>query len=230
MNDPKINEFCYKPEQAEAFFDECADDLGLGNKKIHGRLVNKQFDGKTIAIDRRYFEYDNDRYRLYVYAFSKNIELDDLPYSMRAQILRKDFIQLEEKNQRKAEIRKFHNEPFFGLGYQTPIDQELIFDWGQVGCLAEIPSRTKKSQFKGDLVTSIKHMDQFDKNARIQGELIKWFPKTNSGILKTDLVKKISIDRNNIPVQVKNPQPGLKLNLRVLRKEGKKYAHDVQMG
>jgi hypothetical protein len=230
MNDPKINEFCYNPNQAEAFFDQLAEELGFSNKQVHGRLVNKQFDGKTIEVDRRYFEYENDRYQLYVYSFTKNIELEDLPYSLRAKLLRKDFVEIEAANQKNTEIRKFYSEPFFGLGYQTPIDQELVFDWGQVGCLAEMPSRTKKSQFKGDLVTSMKHMDSFDKNARIKGELVKWFPKTDSGFLKTDLVKKVFIDRRKIPYEVKNPQPGLKLNLRITRHDGKKVAHDVQMG
>jgi len=219
------------PKKLRLFFSRLTLELDFTLKEIYGRLVKKQFEGESIEMDRRYFEYENDDFILQLYAFTKNPELKDLPLSLRGKVLRKDFIEIEKNFSRsKPAIRKFINEPYFGLGYQTPIDHELHFDWGQVGCFNDLPSRHKCTQFQGDLVASIKRMKLFDKNARIKGELTSWSQKSQHGVLKTDTVKKVFMQHKEMPEAVKNPKPGLKLNLRILRSEGKFIAHDVTRG
>lgn len=225
------NDHCYTPSELEAFLDELTKELNFNKKTVHGRLVNKTVNDEDMEIDRRYFEFESDKYIFYTYGFTKNPDLKDLPLCLRGKLLRKDFIEHEECfSSRKPEIRKFENEPFFGLGYQTPVDFEHYYEWGQVGCFGDLPSRLKKSQFKGDLVASLKRMDTFDKNAKIKGELVRWNPKSKFGIIQTDLVKKVVIDRRGIPDMVKNPQVGLKVNIRVVRTEEGNFAHEATMG
>lgn len=223
-------EICSNFEEVENAFDAMAFKLELLKKDVEGRIVNKMIRDREVQIDRRYFIYTGNRFQLMAYAFSKSPEKANSPLFMRARLMRLDFLDIESAVEAKERTRLFENEVVFGLGYKTPIDMDTHYYWGQMGCLGELPSRSKTSQLQGDIAGTKKRMEQFDKNARIPGEVVIWNPKTEQGVLDTPLKKKVYICRDHIPTEIKRPKKGLKLRLRLSHDLPQARAMDVLPG
>jgi hypothetical protein len=223
-------EICTKAEEAELFFDTLAFRHELLKKEIQGRVVLKSIRDREVPIDRRYFTYTGNKFRLMAYAFSKDPLKPDEPLFLRGQVLRMDFIQHEERHTEKSRTRNFTSEPIFGLGYKTPIDMDTFFYWGQMGSFGEYRSRVKTNQFVGDFEGSMKRMLTFDKKALIQGSLVTWNPKSEMGIIDTELRKKIFVKRSDIPEEIKKIKKGLKLRLRISYDLDQPKALDVLPG
>jgi cold shock CspA family protein len=230
MTEAPYPEICTTVDEAEAVFDAVAFKMELLKKDVEGRIVNKMIKDREVQIDRRYFIYTGNKYRLITYAFSKHPEEKGSQLFLRAQLLRLDFLQLEDAVKDKPRTRLFEHEVIFGLGYKTPIDVDTHYYWGQMGCLGELPSRLKTSQFIGDIEGSQKRMETFDKNARVSAQVVTWNPKSEQGTIDTDLKKKIYINREMIPDEIKRPKKGLKLRVRISHDLDKAQARDVVPG
>ena len=230
MTEAPYPEICTTVDEAEAVFDAIAFKMELLKKEVEGRIVNKMIRDREVQIDRRYFIYTGNKYRLITYAFSKHPEEKGSQLFLRAQLLRLDFLKLEEAVKDKPRTRLFEHEVVFGLGYKTPVDLDTHYYWGQMGCLGELPSRLKTSQFIGDIEGSQKRMETFDKNARVSAEMITWNPKSEQGSINTDLKKKIYITRDMIPEEIKRPKRGLKLRVRISHDLEQAQARDVVPG
>ena len=229
MTNP-IPDVCYQSSEAEAFFDAIAFKHELLKKEVQGRIVQKAIRDREIPIDRRYFIYTGNRFRLMVYAFSKDPLKNDVPLFFRGQVLRLDFVDLEEKASGKARTRNFTSEPIFGLGYKTPIDMDTHYYWGQMGGFGEYRSRSKPSEFLGDFEGSVRRMLLFDKKALIPGSLVTWNEKAEMGSVQTDIKNKVLIKRSDIPEEIKKIKKGLKLRLRVSYDLDQSLALDVLPG
>lgn len=230
MSEKPYPDICHHFDEAEATFDAIAFKMELLKKDVEGRIVNKSIKGQEVQVDRRYYTYTGNRYRFMAYAFSKHPEDPTSPLFLRGQLIRLDFLEIENAVKAKAETRLFENESIFGLGYKTPIDLDTHYYWGQMGCLGELPSRLKTEQFVGDVQGSMRRMETFDKNARISGEVKIWNPKSGQGTLDTPLKKKVYINRDMIPEEIKRPKKGLKLRLRISNERPQASAKDVLPG
>ena len=223
-------DICTNSSEAEAFFDAIAFKHELLKKEIQGRIIQKVIRDREIPIDRRYFIYTGNRFRLMAYAFSKDPLKHDTPLFLRGQVLRVDFVELENQATGKERTRNFTSEPIFGLGYKTPIDMDTHYYWGQMGSFGEYRSRTKTSEFLGDFEGSMRRMLLFDKKGRVPGTLITWNEKAEMGTVETEIKKRVHILRSDIPEEIKKVKKGLKLRLRVSYDLDQARALDVLPG
>jgi len=223
-------EFLHHIDQVEAFFDQVASRLSLGDKKVMGRIFNKEIEGKTVPVDRRLFVFQSPTHRADLYAFSK-APLDPKAHlHLRGRVLRLDMLALEEAYTGQPRTRNFEGEPIFGLGYKTPVDMESFYEWGGIGCCGDLPSRQKTTPFINDLEGSIKRMEFFDKKTFIGATLVRWSQKNKRGIVETPLRKKVLLVGNDLPSTVTNPSPGAKFRCRILRETEGFRAVDLRMG
>jgi hypothetical protein len=224
------NDVCTTMEEAEAFFDRIAFKRELLNKEVQGRVVQKVIKDRDVSIDRRTFSYTGNKFTFMAYAFRKDPLLKDSNLYFRGKVMRLDFLPIEEKIKAKPRLRDFSSEVMFGLGYKTAIDEDPHFYWGQMGCMGEFPSRTRMSQFEGDVEGTMRRMNMFDKNALIAGEIVTWNPLSGMGTLDTPVQKKVFVKLSDLPKGIKKPRKGIKLRLRLLSGENQSRCYDALPG
>lgn len=223
-------ELLHHLDEVEPFFDHVAETLSLGDKEVMGRIVNKEIEGQTIPVERRFFIFRSSSHRCDLYAFSKKPTDPTSSLFLRGRIIRLDMLELEESFKGQPTTRNFEGEPIFGLGYKTPVDMETFYEWGAIGCCGDLPSRQKTKPFISDLEGSLKRMDLFDKKTCVGGTMVRWSQEKKRGILETPLRKKVHVLAKDLPKDVRKPKPGAKFRCRILRDGDEFRAINLQMG
>ncbi|MBF0196296.1 MAG: hypothetical protein HQL32_01230 [Planctomycetes bacterium] len=231
MTNKTFPDFIFDHQQAEDFYRSIAEAFSFEDFSIHGNVVKKVIQGSEVDVNRRYFVLKNKDYTFNSYYYCEQPNNPEFPFSFRGTLIRNDLLTVEENSQEKQgpknPVRILGSQ--MGLGYATPVDKPYHYNWGQIGCLTPaMIARKKSSQLMNDVSGSIKRLQLFDKDGRIEAKLIKWNERNKSGLLESELFKKVYISPENMPKKHRNnPSFDLKFKIRVVGEGKTASAEDV---
>lgn len=224
MNENQINNH----DKAEAFIDNLAKLHNLNHQKTSGKLAPLN-ENSEILINKRFFIYSNQTYNFYAYYYSEFPENKEHPFSFKGRLLKKKFEKIEEDFLEKSHKKLSWKNVQLNLGFPTPVDQQLQYQWGLIGCFQEHGPQSRKfcDQFQKDFEGSLKRLEKFDKNGRIPATLIKWNANRGFGILESELFKKVMVNIKDLNSNESDIKEGLSCSIRVLNSTQKPKAFDI---